>query len=183
MAAANSRFKEGNFIKADDLYEDLRRSFPSSEHQFEAHFFGVKTKLLTYQGWDYSGRPLEQAEQLIKQTRRQFPQQAEKETEFLARAAAEIHFQKAERIWNLGRYYELKQDYRAASLNYQQLQKDFADTPFAKDATQRLPTFEGKPPSPLQPVPWLANLFPPRAPAKPIFKSDEAPTNSSIRRR
>lgn len=183
MAAANSYFKSGNFAKADEMYEDLRRAFPSSEHQFDAHFFGLKTKLLTYQGWDYSSKPLEQAEELVKQVRRQFPQQAESEMEFLKRAAAEVYFNKAERIRNLGRYYELKRDYRAASIYYEKLIKDFSDTPFAEEAAQRLPTFEGKPPSPPQPVPWLANLFPKRESAKPIFNSDEAPASSSIRRR
>jgi outer membrane protein assembly factor BamD (BamD/ComL family) len=182
IAAANAHFQSGDYQKADDLYADLRKAFPSSEHQFEAHFLGLKTKLLTYQGWDYSSEPLDQAENLVKQTRRQFPQQAEKEKEFLARAAAEVHFKKAERLWSLGRYYELKREYRAATICFNQLQQDYADTPFAKDAASRIPNFVGKPPSPPQPVPWLANLFPARSTAKPLFHSDDAPVNSSKRR-
>ncbi|MBM4002338.1 MAG: hypothetical protein FJ295_03495 [Planctomycetes bacterium] len=182
MAAANAHFQSGDYQKADDLYADLRKAFPSSEHQFEAHFLGLKTKLLTYLGWDYSSEPLDQAENLVKQTHRQFPQQAEKEKEFLARAAAEVHFKKAERLWSLGRYYELKREYRAATIYFNQLQQDYGDTPFAKDAAGRIPNFVGKPPTPPQPVPWLANLFPARSSAKPIFHSDEAPVKSSKQR-
>ena len=182
MASANEYFRRGNYLKADDLYSDLRKAFPSSEHQFDAHFFGLKTKLLTYQGWDYSGDPLDQAENLVKQTRRQFPQKAEEEGEFLLRAAAETRFHKAERLWSLGHYYELKHEYRAATVYYQQLIKDYSDTPFAKDASDRIPTFAGKPPTPPQPLPWLANLFPARSTAKPLLKSDEAPSSSSKRR-
>lgn len=182
MASANSYFRRGNYLKADDLYADLRKAFPSSEHQFDAHFFGLKTKLLTYQGWDYSGDPLDQAENLVKQTRRQFPQKADEEIDFLSRAAAEVRFHKAERLWSLGHYYELKREYRAATIYYQQLLKDFGDTPFAQDAKQRIPTFEGKPPTPPQPLPWLAKMFPPRSTAKPLWKTDEAPSSSSKRR-
>jgi len=55
LAAANAYFAQGDFEKADQFYTDLRKTFPSSEHQFTAHFLGLKAKLLCYSGPDYSG--------------------------------------------------------------------------------------------------------------------------------
>ncbi|HND55225.1 MAG TPA: tetratricopeptide repeat protein, partial [Pirellulaceae bacterium] len=114
LAAANAYFASGDYFRADALYTDLRKAFPSSEHQFTAHFLGLKTKLLCYEGPDYSGDALDQAEQLIKQIRRQFPQQADAERDYLTRAFKEVRFKKAERIWTMGRYHELRHEYRAA---------------------------------------------------------------------
>ena len=46
LAAANAYFAAADYFRADALYTDLRKAFPSSEHQFIAHFLGLKTKLL-----------------------------------------------------------------------------------------------------------------------------------------
>jgi outer membrane protein assembly factor BamD (BamD/ComL family) len=78
LAAGNAYFTAGRYLEADNFYTDLRKTFPSSEHQFRAHLLGVQAKLRSYQGSDYSGIPLDEAEKLIKQIRRQFPHEAEK---------------------------------------------------------------------------------------------------------
>ncbi|MFO0904626.1 MAG: outer membrane protein assembly factor BamD [Pirellulales bacterium] len=171
LAAANGYFARGDYFKADQLYTDLRKTFPSSEHQFLAHFLGLKAKLQCYEGPDYSGEMLDQAEQLIKQMRRQFPQQAEQEKEFLSRAYAEVRFKKAERGWTLGRYHELRAEYRAAEFYYSQVVKDYSDTPFADDAKQRIEANSELPPVPPQRFEWLVNMFPQRQNAKPLLTS------------
>ena len=38
LAAANAHFVAQDYFKADEYYGDLRKAFPSSEHQFKAHF-------------------------------------------------------------------------------------------------------------------------------------------------
>jgi outer membrane protein assembly factor BamD (BamD/ComL family) len=78
LAMGNAQFKNGRYMKADDYYTDLRKTFPSSEHQFRAHFLGLKTKLDSYQGVNYSGKPLQEADKLLQQIRRQFPVEAER---------------------------------------------------------------------------------------------------------
>ena len=50
MAAAVAQFKAGNYARADELFTDLRRSFPNSEHQFQAHVLSLKCKMKIYQG-------------------------------------------------------------------------------------------------------------------------------------
>lgn len=179
LAAANAHFAAGKYLKADDLYTDLRKTFPSSEHQFLAHFLGLKSKLLSYQGPDYSGDALDQAEQLVKQIRKQFPQQAEAEREFLAKSFAEIRFRKAERLWTMGLYHELRTEYGASNYYFQQILKDFADTPFVEQAQQHMQEHAGKPPVPPQPLEWLTQVFPKTQPQKPLIKSDDVSVSSA----
>ena len=45
----------------------LRTDYPKSEHQFQAHLLGLKSKLLKYQGPDYEGAPLDEADELVTQ--------------------------------------------------------------------------------------------------------------------
>ena len=72
MATANIYFDRGRFDDADYHYTLLRREYPRSELQFEAHLLGLQAKLRKYQGEDYDGTPLEEAKTLVKQLRSQF---------------------------------------------------------------------------------------------------------------
>jgi outer membrane protein assembly factor BamD (BamD/ComL family) len=160
LAAANEHFASGKFVKADEYYTDLRKAYPTSEHQFLAHFLGVKAKLNSYSGPAYGGTCLDEAEKLIKQMRRQFPQESEREREYLERAAAEIRYHKAERLSFLGRYYDNRAEYRAASHYYARVVREYEDTPLAAEANERLAVITGLPPVPPQKMQWLVNLFP-----------------------
>jgi hypothetical protein len=154
----------------------LRKSFPSSEHQFRAHLLGVKAKLLSYEGPDYSGEPLNGSEELIKQIRRQFPRDADKEREYLAKAYAEVRFRKAERLWNLGRYYDRRAEYRAARFYYNQIVRDYAETRFGEPSRQRIGEIADKPDVPPKRLQWLVALFPEQEDVKPLMASGDAPT-------
>lgn len=173
LAAANAYFAQQRYLDADNFYADLRKTFPASEHQFAAHLLGVKTKLLSYQGTDYSGVPLDEAEKLIKQLRRQFPQAAEREREYLTRAYAEVRFKKAEREWNLGQYYDRRGEYGAARFYYDILVRDFAETPFAEQAKARLAEVADKPAVPPQRFQWLVDAFPKESYSKPLIATSD----------
>lgn len=173
MAAANEKFLAGDFFTADDLYEDLRKSFPSSEHQFDAHFLGLKCKLECYSGPDYDDQPLNGAEQLIKQIRKQFPHKAAEQKEFLDRAYAEVRFRKAERYFMLGRLYELQLAYGASTQQYQRVVDEFPDTPFAKQAQEHIAANADKPPEPPKYFQSIVELFPQRQIAKPLIPNDD----------
>jgi len=67
MATANSHFLRGRYEDADYHYGLIRREYPRSEHQYEAHLLGLRSKLRMYQGADYDGQQLEEAKRLIKQ--------------------------------------------------------------------------------------------------------------------
>ena len=81
--------------------------------------------------------PLNGAEDLIKQIRRQFPQDADREREYLARAFRRGAVQKAERLWHLGQYHDRRAEYRAARFYYHSC-RDYAETPFGERARQRM---------------------------------------------
>lgn len=173
LAAANEYFLAGKFFKADEYYTDLRQNFPSSEHQFLAHFLGLKAKLASYQGPAYGGTCLDDAEKLVKQVRRQFPQEAEKEKEFLDRAAAEIRYRKAERLSFLAKYYDRRSEYRAAEHYYARVVREFTDTPLAQAADERIGQIAGRPPVPPQKAQWLVNLFPESDDVKPLLEATQ----------
>jgi outer membrane protein assembly factor BamD (BamD/ComL family) len=169
LALANENFARGKFLKADEYYSDLRKAYPSSEHQFNAHFLGLKAKLNSYSGPAYSGAPLDEAEKLVKQMRRAFPQECEREKEYIDKAAAEIRFKKAERLGYLAQYYDRRAEYRAARHHYERIAADYADTPLAARAQERIGQIAGLPPVPAQQAQWLVNLLPETDKVKPLL--------------
>jgi outer membrane protein assembly factor BamD (BamD/ComL family) len=175
LAVANAHFKQGRFLKADESYTDLRKTYPNSEHQFSAHYLGLKAKLESYLGPDYSGEALEEGEKLIKLMRRQFPTEAGQEKEFLDRAAAEIRYKKAEKLYFFARYHDRRHEYRAASRRYHEIVTEFPDTPFADKAENRLAQVQGLPPVPPPQLPWLIRMFPQSDKVKPIIEAARVP--------
>jgi hypothetical protein len=136
---------------------------------------GLKTKLLCYQGTDYSGDALDEAEKLIKQIRKQFPKEAKEEEEYLARAWAEVRYKKAEREWDVAQYFCRRGEYGSARLYQQTLIDDYGDTPFAARAKEQMAEQASYPDMPPKRLEWLVNLFPREEPAKPWFYSSDAP--------
>jgi outer membrane protein assembly factor BamD (BamD/ComL family) len=169
LAAANEHFAAGKFVKADEYYTDLRKAYPTSEHQFLAHFLGLKAKINSYNGPAYGGTCLDEAEKLIKQMRRQFPQESAREREYLERAAAEIRYHKAERLAFLAKYYDNRAEYRAATHYYARVVREYEDTPLAATANDRIAQITGLPPVPPQKMQWLVNLFPESDDVKPLI--------------
>lgn len=172
LAAANEHFASGKWTKADDWYTDLRQAYPTSEHQFLAHYLGLKAKLNSYMGPDYSANSLDEAEKLIKQIRRQFPNEAAKESDFLDRAAAEIRYKKAEKVWNVASYYDKRGEYRAAAHHYRRIAADFSDTPFSSRSDQRLAEIGQRPAVPAPKAQWLVDLLPKTDRLKPFLEAN-----------
>lgn len=159
MAAANAHFLAGDYLKADMFYTDLRRTYPSSDHQFKAHFLGMQAKLQSYQGHDYSVTPLEEAGKLIDQLRRQFPQEYAQNREEIDTAYGQVRKLKAERHWRMAQYFERRWEFGSARYYYDLIVKDFAGTPIAQEAQARLAALSDRPDKPPQSFQWLADAF------------------------
>ncbi len=172
LAAANAYFANGDFLRADQYYADLRVTFPSSEFQYHAHLLGLKSKLLNYRGADYSSVPLDEAEKLFGQLRKQFPHQIHEDAEYLARAGAEIRYKQAERVWKRGQRNDMRAEYGAARFYYRNLLEQYADTPFADKARTRINELSGQPDVPPERFGWLTNLFPDEDTAQPLLTGD-----------
>ncbi|MHB0957382.1 MAG: outer membrane protein assembly factor BamD [Pirellulaceae bacterium] len=168
IAAGNASFAKGNYDKADQYYSDLRTHFPSSEHQFPAHYLGIQAKLRGYRGANYTGNALEETDKLVQQILRQFPQEAREHQEELDRAARETRYLMAEREWLMARYYTRRKEYGAARFYIDALLKDYADTPFAQQARDEAGKMAGKPPVPPQRLSWLVELFPDAETTRPL---------------
>lgn len=160
LALANEAFAAGKFYKADEYYTDLRKLYPDSEHQFLANYLGLKAKLKCYIGPEYSVNSLDEGEKLIKHMWRAYPQEAEKERLYLDRAAAEIKYHKAEKLFHWGEYYDRRKEYRAAGHYYARVIEEYKDTQFAQRATSRMGEIEGLPPVPAQKLEALVKLIP-----------------------
>jgi len=171
MAAALALVKKGDYERADTFLKDLRRTFPSSSHQFMANFLGVHTKLQIYLGPEYSDLVLEDAEKLVKRIRRQFPVQEKEHHEELIRMYTEIRFLLAEREWVVAQFYERRYEIGAARVYYASIINDYSDTPFAERARKRLVEVEDMPAKPAQPLPWLVALFPVEEPPRPMLQA------------
>jgi outer membrane protein assembly factor BamD (BamD/ComL family) len=160
MATASAHFTLGHYEEADYHYGLLRREYPKSEHQFQAHVLGLHCKLRRYQGPAYDGKVLEEAEQLIAQLLTQFPDQLGNERERVLQTRAEVAAQRALRDWNLAEYYAKGQHYRAARHYYQKVADDHPQTKLAAESRTRLADIEGRPDTAPQRLAWLTNLFP-----------------------
>ncbi len=159
VMAADACLAIGRYQQAENLYSDLIKTFPSSEHQFHAHWLAIQTKLRLYRGPEYGDTTLVEAEKLLIQLRRQFPQKIQQRTQDVVRLQAEIHYKKAERQWSVGEFFHERASYGAARIYYRTLVEEYSDTPFAANARQRLVSTEGKPARPRQRLQWLADMF------------------------
>ena len=179
MALANSYFLSGRYPDAADAYEDLRKSYPSSKHQFEAHLFELKSRLLSYHGESYNGEPLEKADMLLKSMLSQFPEESREHQEFLAKEASRVRDLMAQRDWKMGEYYENRGENRAAQVYYQQVAENYQDTNLATEANSKIAALADLPPEPGEVAPFLQKIFPDIDESKPLVAAGD---NESILR-
>ena len=160
MAAASAYFADGNYAQAEVFLADLRRTYPESEHQFDAALLAIKSKVELYQGSDYDSQHLEEALQLIDLTFAEFPQQAAEHREYLENAYKDARVKLALRDWRTAQFYDNRKEYGGARRYYQHLIQEFPDTSLAQDAQKRLQEINGLPDKPEQPAQWLVERIP-----------------------
>lgn len=160
MATANAYFLKGRHEDAAYHYDLIRKEYPKSEHQLNAHLLGMKSKLETYQGPEYGGVPLEDAEEIADQIVRQFGAELRSERDRIVQMQNDIHEQRAERDWFLAQYYEKKKDYRGARYYYQLILDEYPTTSFARKAKTRLAEIGDLPDKPANHFRWLTDLIP-----------------------
>ncbi len=180
IAAGNALFAKGDYEGADQYYSDLRTNFPSSEHQFMAHYLGIQAKLRGYRGPEFAGGVLDEAEKLVKQVRRQFPKEAGEHREELEKAYRKVRYHKAEREWTMAEYYNKRHEYGAARFYCELILSDFDDTPFADKARVQVPEIADKPRTPPQRLSWLVELFPDGRSAEPRMAAAPESTTDTV---
>ena len=172
LALANAYFKTEKWIDAAETYEDLRRNYPGSPHQFHAHMFELKSRLNSYQGKSYDQDPLVKSDKLLKQIMRQFPLQAREEETYLAQEAGTIRHLLAEREWGMAKYFENQGENLAAKHYYNQVAENFGDTEFGKQVSGEIERVAELPDKPKEHAKWLVDMFPDTEKAKPVIASN-----------
>ena len=161
LATAGIHFRCKRYEDADYHYTLLRREYPRSEFQFEAHLLGLQAKLRKYQGPDYDGKSLSEAKRLASQLRRQFGGRLNAgEKERLRIVQAELNLQLVQRDVRMAQYYDDKKQYGAARQYYAQVIEKYPDTELAGQVRERLAEIGGEPDEPKQRLAWLLNLVP-----------------------
>ena len=161
MASANAYFSWGMYEDADYFYTLLQKEYPRSEHQFNAHLLGFKTKLLRYQGPDYGNRPLDEADELAKQLLTSVPRRVGRGTTADRRRAVANRPPTARARVPGGRILRQEQVLRGQQdllpERDQQLAR-YAIGSAVQDSHRRVQRQAG---SPTPPFAWVAKLLPP----------------------
>lgn len=161
MATANIYFQRGRYEDADYHYTLLRREYPRSELQFEAHLLGLQAKLRKYQGADYDGAPLTEAKTLVKQLRMQFAGRlSDQEKERLRTVEGQLNLEIATRDYRMAEHFDGTKHYGAARYYYAQVVKQYPDTELAAQARERISQIAGEPEKPPKRLAWFVDLFP-----------------------
>ena len=111
---------------------------------------------------------MDDAEEILKQIHRQFPQEAAQEREYLTNAWKEIRMNKAMHDWSMAKYYDRRNEHGAAREYYQRVRDQYSDTSLAGEAAERLAQIADEPDKPDDPVPWLTRIFPTPDREKPL---------------
>jgi outer membrane protein assembly factor BamD (BamD/ComL family) len=161
MATANIYFARGKYDDADYHYTLLRKEYPRSELQFEAHLLGLQAKLRKYQGENYDGTPLEEAKVLVKSLNSQFGSRlSAEEKQRLATVSAQLNKEVASRDYRMAGYYDRKKDYGAAKHYYAAVIEKFPDTELSQKSRERYAEIKGEPDNPTKPLGFLVDLLP-----------------------
>lgn len=161
MATAGIYFRTNRFDDADYHYELLRKEYPRSEFQFEAHLLGLQSKLRKYQGQDYDGTPLEEAQVLVKQLRTNFGGQLSiEERDRLKTVSAQLLQELASRDMQMAQFYDGTKNYGSAKTYYAEVINKYPDSEFAQSAKERMLAMEGLPEFPEKRLAWFVDMFP-----------------------
>ena len=177
LALGKAFMKAKRYYEAADTFEDLRKNYPGSEHQFTGHMLELEARLMGYQGKSYDDTPLRKADEIMKNIVRQFPKECEGQLEYLEEQAALIQNQIAERDYSMGQYFEGRGENRAAKIYYEKVAEKYKHTPLGESIKEQIEKVAALPPKPDQPIPWLVNAFPNPEAAKPVIRAGD---NESI---
>jgi len=159
MAVGNAYFLKGRYEDAAFEYDKLRKDYPKSSHQLNAHLLAMKAKREIYQGEFYDATPLEETGKIADQLLNQFPDQLGPEKSRVLQTRNEVDQQKAARDLAVAQYYEKRKQYGAARYYYRAMLKEYPNTEPARVAQARLEAIKGKPDKPPERFGWLVDLF------------------------
>lgn len=161
MATANSYFLRGRYNDADYQYDLLRKDYPRSDHQYDAHILGLQCKLRKYQGPSYDGKPLEEAKLLVKQLKIQFSGELDqKQRAELSKIDGQISQELATREFNMAKHFDGIEEYGSAKYYYAQVIEEYPESQLAVQARERMQAIGGLPERPSSMLDPALDLLP-----------------------
>ena len=159
MLSANASFVRGRFEEAAYNYDLLRKEYPKSSHQLNAHRLGAESRLLMYQGPTYDGAPLDAAGEIMDQTLVQFQAELGEQRKQLLQEKNRIVEERAERDLAFAEFYDRKKCYGSVRYYCRQVIEEYPHTMAAAKARKRLAEIEGLPDEPPDRFRWLTGMF------------------------
>ena len=179
MSLAKAFIKADLHYEAADTLEDLRRNYPGSEYQFDAHLLELESQLEIYQGPSYDDQPLVKADEILKSIVRTFPNESKNEIAYLEKQAARVQNMIGERDLAIAEYFERRGENLAARFHYQKIHEKFAGSSIAEQVEERMAAIEKLPPRPEQHAKWLVDLFPDPGKSKVIVAGHNEPASET----
>jgi outer membrane protein assembly factor BamD (BamD/ComL family) len=161
MAAGNAYFVHGRYEDAAINYDMLRKEYPKSEHQKNAHLLGLESKQRMYQGPLYDGAPLKDASEIADQTLLRFGPTLGADRDQVIAAKNRFVEEQAQRDVAVAQYYEKNRYYGAARYYYTGLLEKYPQTRSAAVAKERLEQIKDLPAEPPDRLKWLTTLLGP----------------------
>jgi len=158
MAAGNAYFLGGRFEDAAFQYDILRKDYPKSEHQLNAHRLAMEAKQKIYQGPMYDGTALKEAGEIADQTLIRFGDSLGADRDRVVEAKNRIVELRAQREYALGQYWDGKACYGAARIHYEAVIDEFPQTLAAQQARERIEQIRNLPAEPTNYFKWLEGL-------------------------
>jgi TolA-binding protein len=159
MAAGTANFVRGRYEEAAYNYDTLRKEYPRSEHQLQAHLYGLESKQHVYQGEFYDGTALKEAGEIADQALLRFGNTLGNERDKVVEAKNRIVELQSLRDWEVGQYYDQKGWYCSARIYYRSVVDNYPQTRTAELARQRMDEIKGLPGEPPNHFKWLEWVF------------------------
>ncbi|MDO4574773.1 MAG: outer membrane protein assembly factor BamD [Planctomycetia bacterium] len=160
MAAGNACYLRGQYVEASQYYDDLIRNYPQTKHLLQACELNLSAKLLMYQGPEYDGKPLEDADKLAERLLHQFDTQLGPRKQAIVATRNKIVDAKAERDLGFAKFYETKRLYGAARYYYMLVMNDYPQSVASEYARERYDVIKDYRAEPVDYFAWLKKIFP-----------------------
>ena len=180
MATGNAHFLDGHWEEADYYYTLLRKDYPKSKFQVQAHLLDLQCKLKKYQGAEYDGTPLKEADQLVDQMLRQFPNELQGERERLLAAKTDIRGQLAYKELRTAEFYAKNDHNGSAKIYYASVVKEYPNSNAAQLAQERINSLKDKPDEPPDRLAFVKNVFGGKTEATPVMPLPPATGTTNI---
>jgi len=138
------KFYHKDYKDAEHAFSQLVEMYPNSPLATQALKLAIISKELCPGGPDYDGRKVVEARKLVDAAFRNYPELANKDSEFLNRQLFSITVQQAEKDYRIAQFYERIGKPCSAYFCYEIVRRRYPGTKYSEMATARMNELHGK---------------------------------------